>query len=455
MKTILYSELNDAIIGITNKLGINLDQALQRDYQNGKYPQLLSYEKVENSTLEIPAIQKYLIGAQAILNQPCQFYDIYRSSRHFLFVQILHYALNTIIEKVNNYENRFSRLIQEKLYDPFDAVLFELVVAAQYASIPGISDVAFLEGKDRKLPDFEFHLEKDNFYVECKKFDRSVNIVSHLRDAVREKAKLTLDAFVKMYQSAVLEVSFHEDPRLIPDTLIRDVCIEAFKSQTIIKSKSLDAIARPLRNEKLREYTLYPSPMYYWLKYGYRETGEWFGIINVMNAKYARHVDCPPDKELASTWLADVDFDCALKWKITDEKVIWSYKRLGYGLLFKGLSQLKAQGPNSILHAWYERDGSLGNRKNELLDFYNRISTAQKDRFSWIIFNETVLDVSVEGRFDLIEHAHVITGPNAKMRDSLATTVFTRGDEDQHEGGEFGIGTVLPDIDDIIKKEIP
>jgi len=451
MKDSSYPQLQNAIDGIIHKLGIKIDADLQHDYQNGKYPNLLSYEKVEKSSLDLPAMQKYLIGAQAVLNQPSQFYDIFRSPRQFFFIQILNDALNIIFDRVKNYDGRLSRLLHEKYYDPFDAVFYEIVVAAQYACTAGIADVTFIEGRDQKLPDFEFFVSLKKYNVECKKFDRSTNIVTLLRDAVRNKLRLTFETFVAMHESSLFEISFQEDPRLIPDAVIRDACMQAVKLRSFVKNDLLEVIARQLPYQKLDEYTLYPSPMYYWARYGYRETGEWFGIANVMNARYARHIDNHGDDSLSSTWLDDVNFDCVIKWKITNEDIIWKYKRLGYSLLFKGLDQLTAHGTNSILHAWYERDGSLGNRRNELLDFYKRLSETQKDVFSWIIFNETLLDVSVEGRFDLIEHAHPITGPTGRLQEPFVTTVFTRGDEEQYEDGAFGIGPELPSVDDIFK----
>jgi hypothetical protein len=78
MKTYSSIELEAAIEGVCNNLGIEVNAKLQREYQNGRHPKLLSYEKVETSTLQIPIIQKYLYGAKTIINQPCQYYDIFR-----------------------------------------------------------------------------------------------------------------------------------------------------------------------------------------------------------------------------------------------------------------------------------------------------------------------------------------------------------------------------------------
>lgn len=447
-------ELEAAISGICNKLGIAIDAKLQLEYQNGKHPKLLSYEKVETSPIVIPTVQKYLIGAQTILNQPCQFYDIGRACRHFFFVQILSNAIETVIKKISNYEIRFEKLLTETRFDPFDAILYELTVASHYANSPGVKNVRFLDESSAKTPDFEFVRGGEQFFVECKRFDRDADIVLRIRDVVRDKAKLTLHSFRAQKQSAIIEVSFHKDPELISNTLLRDLCFEAFKTGTAIIDDSLTVIAKPLPPQKLDNFILFPSPMYFWQRYGYRNKGEWFGITNLMDAKFGRHVDVDNESgPLASTWLDSTDFECALKWKITDENIIWRYRRLGYNRLFKGLEQLQSHGTNSVLHAWYERDAFAGHRKNELLDFFLRLNNSSRDFFSWIIFNETILDTSVKGIFDLIEHAHPIYGPTAKKREPIVTTVFTGENGYSYGGGEFGAGPELPDIDEVYKTE--
>jgi len=199
---------------------------------------------------------------------------------------------------------------------------------------------------------------------------------------------------------------------------------------------------------------LYPSPKYFGERYQFRERSEWFGIVLAMYAKHARHIsvaDLP--EEIVSTWLDDVQWECAIKWKITDEEILWQHKRLGYDRLFKGLDQLQSKGTNTVLHAWFERDYSIGHRQNELMDFFNRIKTSAKDVFAWIIFNETCFDVSPEGRFDLIENAHIVRGPGAMVSQPMVTCVFTQPDERTSKLAEFGIGHEMPDIDELYKSD--
>jgi hypothetical protein len=202
--------------------------------------------------------------------------------------------------------------------------------------------------------------------------------------------------------------------------------------------------------QSLKGYTLFPSPMYYWERYGYKNQGEWFGLTSLISVKYGYfHEITKPSDYCASTWLDDIDFECVLKWKITNENVLWKYRKLGYNLLFKGFSQLKSYGNNSILHAWYERDEFAGHRQKELLDFFSRIYASNKDVFSWIIFNETILNTSINGIFDLIEHAHPISGPTAQDVPPLVLSVFTHEQEIFDDVAEFGVGHIPPDIDEI------
>lgn len=447
MFTFSSRDVEQAISGLCERLGISVDTKVQQDYQNGKLPRLLSYEKLEKADPEIPTIQKYLIGALTFLNQPCQFYDIFRLCRHVIFLRCLSNALTTVIDRAHNYEPRLERLRQAKGYDPFEAVVYELAVAAKYCLLPDTPSVTFLPEETTDSPDFEVKGSNGEMFVECKKFDRSVDLSWGLRDIVRDKVHPTIDEFLKRRQSAVLEVSFHRDPDFVTVNKVIDYSLQSLRARTPIIDRDITISVTPLEYRKLDDFTLYPSPKYYWERYGYREKGEWFGLVSSMNARFARHVNLAGLEEpLASTWLDDVEWECVVKWKVTDEKLIWRHKRLGYDRLFEGLGQLKSRGTNTALHAWFERDQSIGHRKNELIDFFKRLGKHQQDVFGWIVFNETCLDVSLEGRFDLIEHAHIIQGPGAKNGPPV-TLVFTSDGYTEETIGEFGVGHELPDVD--------
>ncbi len=444
-----FPEIEAAISGICSRLAIEIDHNLQLEYQNGKHPTLLSYEKVEKPELTIPAIQKYLIGAQTILNQPCTFYDINRACRHYHFIQFLNNAIEENIKNVPNYEERLEKLLKETDYDPFESILYELAVSRAYSINPAVKNLTFINSTSETSPELEFTYNGKNIYIECKKFDRKANIASAIRDEVRNKAQLTLHGFKKINQSALIEVSFHEEPKLILESHIHDICLEAFNTKSTVRDSQLTVTVKELPKQLLNDYTLFPSPMYYWRRYGYKNQGEWFGLTSLVSAKYAYcHEIQEPSDCCASTWVDDLDFECVFKWKITNENLLWRYRKLGYNLLFKGFSQLKAYGDNSILHAWYERDGFAGHRQTELLDFYSRICKNNQDVFSWIIFNETILDTSINGIFDLIEHSHPIPGPTSTSIPPVVSTVLINDHEIFDGIAEFGIGQTPPDIDD-------
>jgi len=297
-------------------------------------------------------------------------------------------------------------------------------------------------------PDLHVIGRNGEMFVECKKFDRSVDLSWGLRDIVRDKVQPTIDEFLKHRQSAVIEVSFHRDPGFVRADRMVDYSLLSLKARTPIIDTDVTISVTPLDYRKLDDFTLYPSPKYHWERYGYREKGQWFGLVSAISARFARHVSLAELEEpLASTWLDDVDWECVVKWKVTDEKLIWRHKRLGYDRLFEGLEQLQSRGTNTALHAWFERDQSIGHRKNELIDFFKRLGKHKQDIFGWIVFNETCLDVSLEGRFDLIEHAHVIQGLGAKSNRPPVTLVFTSVDHTEETIGEFGVGHELPNLD--------
>jgi hypothetical protein len=84
-----------------------------------------------------------------------------------------------------------------------------------------------------------------------------------------------------------------------------------------------------------------------------------------------------------------------------------------------------------------------------MINLFRAMQSYGKDVFSWVVLDETCLDVSPRGNFDLIEHAHFISGPSASDPCPSVTNVFTY-DEHAEGLGEFGIGHDLPDIDSLL-----
>jgi hypothetical protein len=92
-------------------------------------------------------------------------------------------------------------------------------------------------------------------------------------------------------------------------------------------------------------------------------------------------------------------------------------------------------------------DHFIGGRREVLLNFFRCLSAKKQYNVGWIVFNETLLDVSPKGRFDLIEHAHMIQGPTATEPHPLVSGVFGNA-VSMSTTGEFGVGHQLPDIDE-------
>ena len=152
-------------------------------------------------------------------------------------------------------------------------------------------------------------------------------------------------------------------------------------------------------------------------------------------------------QEGVSTWLNTIEWDAAIKWKITAEDVVGNYRRFGFDGLFDAIKQINSVGLDSTVHLWLETDYFIGGRREVLLDFFRRLSAKTQHTVGWIVINETLLDVSPKGRFDLIEHAHMIQGPTATAPHPLVSGVFGLPDTTQTTG-EFGVGEDLPDIDE-------
>ncbi len=440
--------VENAIHEVCSTLGVTINDRLLDEYENGKHRDLLMYEKLQSPTLDIPAIQKYLISSQSFLDQPCQYYDIFRACRHVIFIQVLSEALKSA-KNVENHQAKFDILKDTKSYESFESCLFELAVAHRYFSNREVEAVRFIEESTNESPDLEIELNNEKLYVECKKYNRSNDLTFAIRDKVREKVSPLLNTFRELREAAVIELSFHTYPQLIHSERIVHISMESLRSRCPIIDKDLTVYVKPLACQEFKDYTLHPSPKYFWERYGYKERGEWFGLVHHMIARYACYKENEKVwKNLASTWLDDVAWECAVKWKITNDEVIARLRRLNYKLIFKGLSQLKSYSQSSSLHIWLERDYSLGHRQEDMLYFFDKIRSSGRDLFSWILFNETCLDVSPKGCFDLIEHCHIISGPSARGGKPLVTNIFAK--ENEMDGlGEFGIGHDLPDIDSI------
>lgn len=452
------SNVQSAIDKVCRRLGICIDNELLLDYQNGHHPTLLSYEKVESSAIKLPAIQKYLMGAQTFCDHSkhlVHFYDISRATRHCIFIQKLNEALEICDAKVEGTDWKIPKLISQEDYDPFDALMFELVTASKYASLESAKRVQFIEETQEETPDFLVELVGKPYahFVECKRFDRNADIFLGIRDRVKNIGE---DIFKILYAkgiSAIIDLEFYCHPNDISSAAVAKQCLTSLQKKAYVRGSQIATKIEILPNRKLDEYQLFPSPKYYWERYGYRPQGKWTAMTHAMICQPADLISKDYKKLPGrSTWLNEVDWECAIRWRICDENIQWKIRKLNYSRIFKGLDQLQSKSSFSTLHVWFEREGTDTIRQKELQDFFSRLSNSSRDFFSWIVFNETILETSPMGIPDIIEHAHYLTCSIAPQKDPFVSLVFLKELPDD-ELGEFGIGKKMPDIDDIFKKK--
>lgn len=444
-------EVRQAIVGVRAKLGRSENVALQEAFDAGLYPNILTYGKLGVELPSLPIIDRYLAGATSFLHQPSNYYDIFRACRCVYVVQLLDAALETLLSrKTRGTEERLQRLVREMEHDGFDAVLFELVTAARYVKHPDVTGLEFVsESPGKKTPDFLVQAQWGNSCIECKKVDRNQNFTIEIRHTARDLLNGVVERFRSKGLSVLADVTFNCDPVTLKRETFADACFDALQQRTTIIESDFTARAAPLPPFRSNSYSLYPSAKFDWERYGFRVRGEWFGVVQQLFGSRAVRAGLPAHlRGGMSSWINEIDWDAAVKWRISSEDVLARYRRFAFDGVFKGLDQIKKAGGNSVVHVWLETEYSVGTRQDALVDLLRRLLTNPANRFGWIVINETLFDVSPQGRFDLIEHGHFIRGPTALTAEAPVCGVFV--DEVPHEeGGEFGFGKQLPDIDEL------
>ncbi len=284
MHTYSKEDVKKAINEVCSILGITIDEELLKDYENGKYPDLLMYEKLQRPTLCIPAIHKYLISSQSFLDQPIQYYDIFRACRHINLIQVLSKALKSAIS-VTGHESKLAILKSATSYEVFESCLFELAVAHRYFVNDQVRAVEFLEESADESPDLEIELDNETLYVECKKYNRSNDLTFVIRNKVREKVRPLLETFYDLREDTVVELSLHTYPQLISPERIVTASINSLRSGCPIIYDDFTVSVRRLPGQEFSDFVLCPSPKYFWERYGFKERGEWFGLVHHMLAQ--------------------------------------------------------------------------------------------------------------------------------------------------------------------------
>jgi hypothetical protein len=283
--------------------------------------------------------------------------------------------------------------------------------------------------------------------VECKKVARVRQVNAATRAIIRERFNSVISHFRKKGVSALFEIDFTSDPVRMSDSELLHACCAALEENTAIVSGGFTVTAKVLPPFKHDGPVLYPSPRFSWLRYRHRVRSEWFGLVHALEAKPARLSTVPEElRGGISTWILSVAWDTAIKWKISSPDVVAKYRRFAFDGVFDAIKQINNSGKDSTVHVWVESDYFVGRRREVMLDLFNRLNQKDDQSVGWIVLNETLLDVSPLGRFDLIEHAHTIRGPMAISEDPIVSGIFG-GIDESNPKAEFGIGAELPDID--------
>lgn len=445
-----FADVERAINGLRSQLKCAPNTRLQAEFDAGLHPNLLAYQKQQLGGTPFQALEKYLVGATSYLHQPSNYYDIFGAGRCVIIVQLLDTALEVLQAKqIKGLPKRVERLLQVVDPDEFDSIAFELITAARYALVTGFDRMEFIdEQPPNRTPDFLLKRGGVTSFVECKKVIRVRDFSVATRTTVRELLNGVIPSFRRQEISVLAEVAFNCDPKCVSESNLFAACQAALNDRTAIITSQFTVEAKRLPEFKSKDYTLYPSPQFSWMRYGYRIRGEWFGIIHQLFGKPARLANLPKHLQGGvSTWLDTVEWDAAIKWKITAKDVVGKYRRFAFDGLFDAIEQINSAGLDSTVHLWLETDYFIGGRREVLLDFFRRLSEKQEHTVGWIVINETLFDVSPKGRFDLIEHAHMIQGPTATTPHPLVSGVFGRPDPTPTTR-EFGVGEDLPDIDE-------
>jgi hypothetical protein len=91
---------------------------------------------------------------------------------------------------------------------------------------------------------------------------------------------------------------------------------------------------------------------------------EWFGIVHNLSGTFLRLKDLPKDLQGGRCSLLNkVEWDAAVKWRISSADVIRKCRQFTFECVFEGLDQIKNYGVNSAVHLWLESDFCLGDRK--------------------------------------------------------------------------------------------
>jgi hypothetical protein len=339
------ADVEKAINGLRSRLKCAPNTRLQDEFDAGLHPNLLAYQKQQTDETPLPALEKHFGGATSYLHQPSNYYDIFGAARCVILVQLLDAALEVLQAKqIKGLTARVERLVRAVDPDGFDSIGFELIAAARYALLSSVDHIEFIdEQPPTRTPDIVLTRGGVDSFVECKKVVRVRDFSVATRKTVRELLNGVIAAFRRQEISVLAEVAFNCDPKCVSRSSLFEACQAALNDRVTIVTSQFTVKAMRLPKFESMDYTLYSSPHFSWVRYGYRVRGEWFGVVHQLFGKPARLANLPKHLQRGvSTWLATVEWDAAIKWKITAEDIVGKYRRFGLMVFSTPLSKSTA-----------------------------------------------------------------------------------------------------------------
>lgn len=449
MNTFSPESINEDLDFLEGRLGPTLAGGLLARYLQGEIPDLVAYEKVSGATSPIPCLDRYIVGARSNVTQPSAYYDMFRAGRSVNLLRVLARRLRDQRDQIHGQDERVKQLKKEIDSDSFDSILFEILTALKYQEHPEVSAVEFIPQKSHIVPDLRVWKKNgQEILVECKKMNRLSDASIRVRNQVNQLLKKTISFFHSRGICAISEITIRSGLFEIDAAYI----LTCFKKAINLGGQYQDPFLEiALWFQKPVEYdqlTLVPSPKLYWDRYGYDINGQWQGLIHPMMAHFEIPKSWPRVKGARLSWVDEISQDFGIKWNVEDPEWVWKQKKIAMASLFKAIKQVGSSPPNSEIHFWIERDIATGNRKAELIKTVERLRKSKDNKFGWIIFNETIQDFSLGGYFGLIEHSHPISHLSGR-RDPIVSNVFMDDGSIETTAGDFGAGTILPDLDSI------
>lgn len=435
---------------LNNFFNIKVNSKLVDAYCNGLLPSVLYYDKIQDSSFSLTALERYLIGYESMIRfnkKITQYYDIYRACRFTSLLQLFYQRIPILKTNVKNYAGKLEKLKTVTKLDDFESVLFEFYVATKYAMSKDVEYVEFVEEKaTEKTPDFRVKGSNREIFVECKRLNRINDAAINIRNKVRELHIKAHTWGKSLNNSIMFEVTFHSNPLQLNSDEYVFACRAAAASDSLFFENSDFSIqAKLLPRKDLKDYLLNPSPKQFKDLYDFSDGGDWKGLIPFAEIKPLYFSEELYMQKAVSSWIDEISKEFILKWKISSVEVLRSFKKLNFKRLFEGFDQLEEFGPNTVIHYSFERDRSVGHRQEQLFELMNSISPEKIKNLSWVVFNEIQFGVSYNARFDFQEFAHPVSGPKKFGSAPFVTNVFVNSVSDSV--GEFGVGHNLVDID--------